>query len=224
MTATTLEVGGERLPGLWERQLDTGEIVDVNFPKRMIELVVIPYDTEAQVPHPTRLDGPMVAEVIGRGAFDGIEKRPNRIKANREHQVLHTFGKCRALYPSRENGLVAEVEVRNTPLGDETLELASGGCLEASAGFSVKPGGWHWETRGSRYRVDTAWLRHVSLVSEGAYGEAAPVLAVRTQPAMTAEQAAMPRLSGYLRDQRLAEYRAQEAAMDARWQVRPPGR
>lgn len=178
----TLDISTDRLPGLWERQLDTGEVLDVSFPKRQIELVVIPYDVPAEVPHPTRLGGPMVSEVINRGAFNGIERRANRIKANREHQELHTFGRAVALHPSRENGLVAEIRVASTPLGDETLELAADGCLDASAGFQVKPGGWKWERRDSSYRVSTAFLRHIALVSEGAYGESAGVLAVRAQP------------------------------------------
>lgn len=180
-----LDIMTERLPELWERRLDTGEVVDVSFPKRTIELVVIPYDVPAQVPHPTQpASMPPVYEVISRGAFDGIERRPNRVKANREHQELFTFGRARALYPSRENGLVADIQVADTDLGRETLQLAADGCLDASAGFTVKRGDWHWETRGQQYRVDTAWLRHISLVSEGAYGEAAGVLAVRAQPAL----------------------------------------
>jgi HK97 family phage prohead protease len=221
-----LEVCDQRLPDAryWTRSSDTPAELDVSFPDRMVEVVVMPYETGAQVPWGR--ERREVTEVIDRGAFDGIERRPNRIKANRDHDETRTFGKAVTLHPSRREGLVAKLQVARTPLGDETLELAAGGYLDVSAGFKVKPGDLQWEGR-SRYHVTKAWLRHIALVPEGAYGENASILAVRAQPTLIAPPAdavAMPRLSGYLRDQQLAEYRAQEAAMDARWRVHPPGR
>jgi uncharacterized protein len=212
-----LEIVDERTPELWERQGQGSEVVGVNFPQRRIELVVIPYDVPAIVPHPTDRNAPMVAEVISRGAFNGVETRPNRIKLNREHDVRDTFGVCRALYPSRENGLVADFKVSDTDRGREALRLAADGCLEASAGFNVKQGGWQWEARDQRYRITRAWLRHVALVSEGAYGEHAPVLAVRSQPAVTtADRCATPNADRI----RLQKYLDQEAEINARYQAR----
>jgi HK97 family phage prohead protease len=165
---------------LWHRN---AELVGVNFPDRTIELVVMPYETETLVGY----DGRMVTEVISRGAFDGIERRANRIRANRDHDETRTFGRALALHPSREDGLVAELKVARTPLGDETLELAEDGCLDASAGFLPMAGGMTWETRSS-YRVSKAWLGHIAMVPDPAY-ETAKVLSVRSvgeqQPSST---------------------------------------
>ena len=66
------------------------EVRDVSFPGRTIELVVMPYETPAMVAY----DGRMVQEVIDRAAFAGIERRANRVRVNREHEVLHTVGRA----------------------------------------------------------------------------------------------------------------------------------
>jgi HK97 family phage prohead protease len=145
----------------------------VSFPSREIELVVMPYETEALVPYGAR----MVTEVISRGAFDGIERRPNRIRVNRDHRADRTVGRAVALHPSRDEGLVAQVRIARTELGDETLALADEGCLDASAGFLPMPGGEQWEER-SRVRIRKAWLGHIAMTPDPAYVDA-NVLAVR---------------------------------------------
>jgi HK97 family phage prohead protease len=217
MTATLELPAGQTV--VLQRDGQSTELIGVSFPQRTIELVVIPYDVEADVPHPTNPTGPRVTEVISRGAFDGVERRPNRIKANREHDEKLTFGRALALYPSRENGLVARISVAKTPLGDETLELADHGDLEASAQFRASTSDFSWETR-RRYRVLKAWLRHIGLVADGAYGENASVLAVRATPAgpppPVAPAPARPRLQALA----LQEALAREAEMNARWGLR----
>lgn len=208
---TTVLVEDQRpVGGLWTRHNTTE--MGVSFPQRTIELVVMPYGRGAQVPW----DGGRreVTEIIERGAFDGIERRANRIRANRDHQDQRTFGRATALYPSREEGLVAQVRVARTALGDETLELADDGCLDASAGFQVKPGGMSWENR-TRYRVNKAFLVHIALVPDGAYGEHAGVLAVRQAETATLERPAAPNLAA-LRLQRLRE---EYERIDARYRV-----
>jgi HK97 family phage prohead protease len=120
----------------------------------------------------------MVHETINRGAFDGIERRANRVRVNREHERMQTIGRAFKFHPSRQEGLVSEVKIAKTPLGDETLELAADGCLDASAGFAPMPGGIQWQER-SAYRISKAWLGHIALTSEPAY-EGARVLAVRS--------------------------------------------
>jgi HK97 family phage prohead protease len=208
---TTLEAPPQ--PALSRRERsNTAELVGVSFPDRTIELVVIPYDVETDVPHPTKMNGPRVSEVISRGAFDGVERRPNRIKANREHEEKLTFGKAVALHPSRDHGLVAEIRVAPTALGTETLELADMGCLDASAQFEVKRGDWRWET-SDRYRVGKAFLRHIALVSDGAYGENASVLSVRQNVPAVGEPRATPVLAGFEMRLLLEE----EARINARW-------
>lgn len=149
------------------------QLVGVSHPDRIIELVVIPYDTEATV----AWAGRMVSERIARGAFDGIDRRPNRIRLNRDHDVQRTCGKAVALHTGRKEGLVAEVRVARTPLGDETLELADEHCLDASAGFAPMEGGMRWDGRDA-YTVTRAHLDHIAMTPRPAYPDA-KVLAVR---------------------------------------------
>ena len=168
----TTEIEPGRPAGeLWIR---SAQLVDVSFAERTIEMIVIPYDTRTLVAY----KGRMVHESIDRGAFAGIERRANRVRVNREHERMQTIGRAVAFHPSREEGLVSEVKIAKTPLGDETLELAADGCLDASAGFAPMPGGMHWLER-SAYRVSKAWLAHIAMTSEPAY-EGAQVLAVRS--------------------------------------------
>lgn len=133
----------------------------------------MPYEQEALA----RYGAKMVTEVISRGAFDGIERRPNRIRVNRDHLAERTVGRAVAMHPSREDGLVAEIRIAKTELGDETLALADEECLDASAGFLPMPGGEHWEER-SRVRIRKAWLGHIALTPDPVYA-GAKVLAVR---------------------------------------------
>ena len=93
--------------------------MDVSFPDRTIELVVMPYEEMTIVEH----HGRMVEEIVTRGAFAGLERRPNRVKVNRDHDVTRTCGRTMAFHPSRTEGLVAEIRIANTALGQETLEL-----------------------------------------------------------------------------------------------------
>jgi HK97 family phage prohead protease len=191
---------------LWVR---AAEVVATNFPGRTIELIVMPYEREAIVPWQER----MVTEIISRGAFDGIERRANRIRVNRDHSLERTVGRATALHPTRDEGLVAEIKIARTPLGDETLELAEDGCLDASAGFLPFPGGQKWETR-SRYRITKGWLGHIAMTPEPAY-EDAKVLAVRT--AITGTVSGTPNLDqvrAWMTDDRLARLVRSSSALD----------
>jgi HK97 family phage prohead protease len=148
--------------------------IGVNFPKRTIELIVMPYETETVVEH----KGRMVREIVSRGAFDGIERRANRVRVNRDHDVTRTVGRALKFHPTREDGLVAELRIAHTDLGDETLTLAEEGILDASAGFLPMPDGETWPERSLR-RLTRLWLGHVAMTPDPAY-ETARVLAVRT--------------------------------------------
>lgn len=175
----------ERPPVLWHRE---AQLLDVSFPERTIELIVIPYETETVVafqspplPADRGLEGKMLAERVARGAFDGIERRANRIRVNRDHRLDRTVGRALALHPSRAEGLVATVKISHTDLGDETLTLAQDGILDASAGFAPMTGGLRWLARNA-YEVTKAWLGHIALTPDPAY-EDATVLAVRSADA-----------------------------------------
>ena len=80
----------------------------------------IPYDQDAAVV----VHGRAVVESCAPGAFDGVERRANRVKVNRDHDYQRTVGRAVGLHPSRTDGLVAELRIAKTPLGDETLALA----------------------------------------------------------------------------------------------------
>lgn len=159
------------------------ETVAVSWPNRTIEVIVTPWEHEAVVDdYPGR---GLVTEVFSRGAYDGIETRPNRVRVNRDHIAERTVGRALTFSPKHERGLVAELKIADTLLGDETLQLAADDCLDASAGWRPMPGGLRWEAR-NRVRVVKAWLGHIALVPEPAY-EGARVLAVRADSPTAAE-------------------------------------
>jgi phage head maturation protease len=138
---------------------------DVDFAERTIELVVMPYDVDAGA----IVRGRACVESCAPGAFDGVERRANRVKVNRDHDEHRTVGRAVALHPSRVEGLVAELRIARTSLGDETLALADDHSLEASAGFCVMPGGERWLEQRSRRRLERLFLEHIAMVPEGAY-------------------------------------------------------
>jgi HK97 family phage prohead protease len=147
----------------------------VDFRQRLIDLVAVPYEQETEV----LVRGEMWHEVFERKAFNGIQDRAGRIPANREHTVGETFGKVVKADPNYPDGLFVRVRVAKTPLGDETLQLASEDMLGASVGYYVKkPSDLALNRRTMQRRVKRAFLQHLSLVESPAYENAA-VLAVR---------------------------------------------
>ncbi|HEV8167603.1 MAG TPA: HK97 family phage prohead protease [Actinomycetota bacterium] len=172
-------------------EIRSAELTSVRFADRVIELVVVPWESDAMVPH----EGRMIRERFTRGAFAGLERRANRIRVNRDHQAERTVGRALTFH-DRDEGLVAEVRIAQTALGEETLELANEGALDASAGFLPMPGGESWHERRTMRRITKAWLGHIALTPDPAYLDAR-VLAVRTaEPVQvgTAERIATPLL------------------------------
>jgi HK97 family phage prohead protease len=117
---------------------------------------------------------------VAPGAFQGIERRTNRIRVNRDHERQRTVGRAIKLHTSRREGLVAELRIAQTALGDETLQLAEEEMLDASASFLPMPGGMEWSRDNSRVRLTKLWLSHIAMTPDPAY-ESARVLAVRSQ-------------------------------------------
>jgi len=169
-----------------EVEIRTAEVADVSFPNRTIELIVMPYETETTI----REQGREFTEIVTRGAFGGLEAKNGgqmRVGVNRDHEIQRTVGRAMAFHPARPDGLVAELRISATALGEETLVLADDGVLGASAGFtllrkhgrygSVVAGAETWETR-SRRRLNRLYLAHIALTPDPAYEEAG-VLAVR---------------------------------------------
>lgn len=180
----------------------SAQTVDVSTPQRIVTVIVAPYEE----PTPVLRHNEWIVETIARGAYDGIEQRARRVKVNRDHDLAKTCGRAVALHPARHEGLVAELRISETPLGDETLALAADGVLDASAGF--RPIQQSWNANRTERRVERAWLGHIGLTPDPAY-EGANVLDVRsasdqlqaqlTQP----EEPGTPRLDAVLA--RLAE-------------------
>lgn len=173
-----------------ELEYRTATQLGVDFPKRTIEIIVTPWEQETEVEH----KGRMIREVFSRGAYDGIERRPNRIRVNRDHDVRRVIGRAVALHPSRQEGLVAELRIARTDLGDETLALADDGDLDASAEFAVMPGGDTWQ--GRLRRITKAWLGGVAMTPVPAY-PGANVLSVRQASAVTVATPNLDQIRGW---------------------------
>ena len=109
----------------------SAETVGAHPARREIELIVIPYETPALV----KYAGRMATETIARTAFLGVNRQPGPVRVNRDHNLERTVGKAATLDPHHRDGLAATLQIARTPLGDETLQLAGEGCLDASAGF-----------------------------------------------------------------------------------------
>jgi phage head maturation protease len=155
-------------------EMRAATLASVDFPQRTIEIVAIPYGQEAIVEY----RGELWHESVERGAFAGLETRPNRIKANRDHDTTRLVGKAVAFWPDRDEGLVGAVRIASTKDGDETLTLASEGMLDVSAGFAV-PGSGQVLNRAKQTRqIRRAYLDHLAFVADGAY-EGAQVVSVR---------------------------------------------
>jgi len=201
-------------PQAGELEYRSSQVASVSFPDRIIELIVMPYEHETVVPY----HGRMVTEICSRGAYDGIESRNDRVRVNRDHDLGRTCGRAIAFHPSRAEGLVAELKISKTDVGEETLVLADDGVLDGSAGFALLrdaagrmvPGAETWETR-SRRRLNKLFLGHIALVPDPAYASAT-VLAVRGQqaPGPVTPTPNLDRLE-------LERLRAAYAAIDARY-------
>lgn len=162
----------ERVPGPVEFR--SSNVAGVNFAQRTIEVVAVPYEE----PAPVEYRGEMWNELFVRGAFDGIEKRSNPVRVNRDHEPRRTVGRVNAFQPSRSEGLIAEIRIAQTVLGDETLSLAAEDCLGASVGFAVSGGGQELDRRSRTRRIKKAFLDHLAFVPDPAY-VGAGVLSVR---------------------------------------------
>lgn len=177
-------------------ELRDAKLAGVNYTQRIIEVVAVPWEQETVAVY----RGQIWREVFQRGAFDGLEKRPNRVRVNRDHDSTRTVGKMVAAHPSAREGLIAELRIAQTPLGDETLALADEDCLSPSVGFAAGGAGQQLirnpATRAPQSRamelvepshrdklplrrIVKAFLEHIGLVPDQSYDNAG-VVAVRS--------------------------------------------
>ena len=149
-------------------------VAGVNFAQRIIEVVAVPYNEPATIQY----RGELWEESFDPAAFIGIETRQKLVRVNRDHDKRRTVGKIVSYSPSRTEGLVAEVRIAQTPLGDETLALADEEALGASVGFTVPGSGQELDRRSHARRIKRAFLDHLALTADEAYS-GARVLNVR---------------------------------------------
>lgn len=166
-------------------EIRSAQVQSVDFAERVIELFVIPYGEETAK---AEYQGQLITEIIEPGAFHGVEERNDHVTANREHDYGRTFGKVIEYRHDNPAGLIARVHVSETPLGDETLQLAADGVLKGSAGMVVRRR--DQTVRNGYRRIRRAYLDHVALVPNPAY-RGTGVLAVR-QGQQAAEEVAPP--------------------------------
>jgi HK97 family phage prohead protease len=165
-------------------------------PKRMIELIAVPYDEETQVVH----HGRWITETVAPGAFAGAS---GEVRVNRAHDLEQPLGKVKSLHPDDPRGLRAEIRISETAAGNDVLALAGDGLLGASIGFAPRPGGEEYTHDRSRRRITKAFLAHIALTGDPAY-QGAKVLAVRERPDQPGQRPATPLLDAILSERRLA--------------------
>jgi HK97 family phage prohead protease len=140
---------------------------------RTIFGIAVPYNA------PTRIDDSLV-ETFARGAFNHQLNRPNRVKFAREHVLLggEIIGAASMLRDDAA-GLYVELRAARTAKGDETLELVKDGALDQlSIMFREAK---NRRLAGGVVERQTADLREVAVVMEGAYGELAAAAGVRSK-------------------------------------------
>jgi HK97 family phage prohead protease len=177
--------------------------VTVHHPERVIEVLAVPYDVETTVQH----RGRTVRETIAAHAFAGAVTSNRKRLAHRDHDPITgdkgpIVGIVRRL-TDRADGLRAAMKISHGPLGDETLDWAEDGILDASIGFAPVAGHEHWSADRQSRRITSAYLDHIALVPYPAY-EDAKVLAVRAAPAVA--PAATPNLDRIQLAQLAAHY------------------
>jgi HK97 family phage prohead protease len=155
-------------------EIRSATITAVDYPKRELSLIVVPYDEWTAVAH----RGQLVEESVAPGAFGAIRNRARKFLVNMEHDLERWVGTVLDLEPDDPAGLRATVKIRRSAEGDQALDDAADELLGASIGMAVSPGDQTWETR-TRRRITKAYLDHVALTATPAY-VGAKVLEVRT--------------------------------------------
>lgn len=179
-----------------------GQVADVNQRQRLVDVIVAPWDEEAEV----FWRGEVWREKFIRGAFNGLENHAGRVAVNREHKKGATVGRVLKFDPYYSDGLFARIKIAKTPAGDEVLELADdedGPMVGISGGFVMRPSDVDLERRSKLRAVRKGFVDHVSFVEDEAYKKAR-VLDVREglqAPASGIEQLVTPALDEFVNDE-----------------------
>jgi len=181
---TETENRGSPIAPIESRAATVGDVKPL---ERIIEVLAIPYDQEALVEY----RGQVWRETVERGAFDGIEKRPEKfqVKVFRDHEDgphlrgtgrSGLIGKVVSFSPEPPEGLIAQAKIAKTPLGDDTLTLAQEGVLGVSVGIGVRGSDQVLDRVEQRRRIRRAFVDHLAFPDNGAY-EGAQVIDVRSR-------------------------------------------
>jgi hypothetical protein len=163
---------------------------DVNKKLRLIDVLAVPWDEEADVFY----RGEVWHESHDRHAYDGIEGHAGRIQVNREHTKGDTVGKVVQVDPSHPKGLFTRVKIYSTTRGDETLTLADEGGAFPSIGFRLnRLSDQKLDRRTKTRKILRGFMDHLAMVEDPAF-VGAEVLAVRAgQHGLTVvEQSPLP--------------------------------
>lgn len=185
-------------------EIRSATIAAVDYPDRMLKLIVAPYDEWTAVEH----RGRMIEESIAPGAFGAIRNRARKFLVNMDHDPSQWLGTVLDLDPDHTAGLLAMVKIRRNAAGDQALNDAADELLGASVGMAVASTGQSME--GGRRRITKAFLDHIALTPTPAY-LGAKVLEVRhTGPVVIpAVTSPTPNLDAILAERRLREYSSQ---------------
>lgn len=148
---------------------------------RTIVGLAVPYNREQRI-------NSQLTEVFRPGAFAAVTRAAHRVKllVGHDHQAL-PIGRA-TLLREDANGLYSEFYISKTDRGDSVLELVRDGALDQlSIGF--QPLKDNRLATGVIERIK-AHLAEVSLVTFGAYGEAAAVSGMRQESATPNRDAA----------------------------------
>ncbi len=137
---------------------------------RTVVGIAVPYDVEQRI-------GPNIVEVFRKGVFRNVTRAANRVKLLYQHKTDAPIGRA-IMLEERDGGLYGEFRISKTEAGDEALELIRDGVLSnLSVGFQPLE---DRKVNGVINRMK-AHLAEVSLVTFGAYGDAANIVAVRQE-------------------------------------------
>lgn len=199
------------------------QVAEVNFPKRIVTCIAMPYEQPAEIHE----HGRSYLEVVSREAFNGSEKRAGgQIRVNRDHDWENLCGKIVGIHPSRREGLVTDVKIFGTDIGERTLVECDEGGLDASVGFQLllrKDGRVYddaevWERNRTVRRLNRLWLDHLAFVPNPAHDTS--VLSVRDTSPRPQEAVGGERMSvgtPNLDRAALDLLRSQKAALDGKW-------
>lgn len=189
---------------LIETRSEGVHVSDVNYPERIISVVAVPYETPTQVSYKRGVWN----EVFSRSAFNGLDPQKRRIPVTAclkipdiNHSGGELIGKIQQVHTDAAEGLIADVRVSRTPIGQSTLELANDGAVSASVGFRVNQPHYDetLDVRSMTRRINRAFLEHLAFVAQPAY-DGAKVLAVRSDSESESPASSTPVIDEWLQD------------------------